>query len=132
MARILIVDDEESDRLFERAILEDAGHTLFFASDGEAALRAYRQHRIEIVITDLHMPNLNGLQLIRELKEIDPLATIIAVSGVAAGQLQRAQELGAVKTIRKPVMPSELYAALQDIQNPDAKTDPWRGRERDR
>ena len=132
MARILIVDDEESDRLFERAILEDAGHTLFFASDGEAALRAYRQHRIEIVITDLHMPNLNGLQLIRELKEIDPLATVIAVSGVAAGQLQRAQELGAVKTIRKPVMPSELYAALQDIQNPDAKTDPWRGRERDR
>ena len=132
MARILIVDDDESDRLFERAILEDAGHTLFFASDGEAALRAYRQHRIEIVITDLHMPNLNGLQLIRELKEIDPLATIIAVSGVAAGQLQRAQDLGAVKTIKKPVMPSELYAALQEIQNPDAKKDPRRGRERDR
>lgn len=132
MARILIVDDEESDRLFERAILEDAGHTLFFASDGEGALRAYRQHRIEIVITDLHMPNLNGLQLIRELREIDPLATIIAVSGVAAGQLHRAQELGAVKTIKKPVMPSELYKALQEIQNPDAKTDPWRARDRSR
>jgi len=132
MARILIVDDEESDRLFERAILEDAGHTLFFASDGEGALRAYQQHRIEIVITDLHMPNLNGLQLIRELREMDPLATIIAVSGVAAGQLQRAQELGAMKTIKKPVMPSELYAALKEIQNVDAKKDPWRARDRNR
>lgn len=132
MSRILIVDDEESDRLFERAILEDQGHTLFFASDGEGALRAYRQHRIEIVITDLHMPNLNGLQLIRELKEIDPLATIIAVSGVAAGQLSRAQELGAVKTIKKPVMPSELKAALLEIRNPGTSQDPWRGRDRDR
>jgi CheY-like chemotaxis protein len=131
MARILIVDDEESDRLFERAILDDVGHTLFFASDGESALKAYRNHRIEIVITDLHMPGLNGLQLIRELKETDPLATIIAVSGVAAGQLGRALELGAAKTIRKPVMPSELLAALQEILHPDDAGDPWKGHARD-
>lgn len=131
MFRILIVDDEESDRLFERAILEDAGHTLFFASDGESALDAYRNNRIDIVITDLHMPRLNGLQLIRELKEIDPLVTIIAVSGVAAGQLNRAKELGAVVTIKKPVMPSELMAALREIRNPGSANDPWKGRDRD-
>ncbi len=130
MARILIVDDEESDRLFERAILEDAGHALFFASDGESALKAYKNHRVEIVITDLHMPRLNGLQLIRELKEIDPLAVIIAVSGVAAGQLGRALELGATKTIKKPVMPSELLAALREILNPGDAADPWKGHDR--
>jgi CheY-like chemotaxis protein len=132
MARILIVDDDESDRLFERAILEDAGHTLFFASDGDTALEAYRGNRIEIVITDLHMPRLNGLRLIRELKEIDPLATIIAVSGVAARQLGRARELGAATTIKKPVLPSELLAALREILNPSDAADPWKGRDRDR
>ena len=131
MARILIVDDDESDRLFERAILQDAGHALFFASDGESALEAYRKFRIEIVITDLQMPRLNGLQLIRELKEIDPLATIIAVSGVAAAQLGRARELGAVTTIKKPVMPSELMAALREILHPGDTADPWRGHDRD-
>ena len=131
MARILIVDDEESDRLFERAILEDRGHSLFFASDGAAALEAYRNHRIEIVITDLHMPRLNGLQLIRELKENDPYCMIIAVSGVAAGQLGRAQDLGAAKTIKKPVMPSELLAAIREVLDPDDTADPWGGHDRD-
>jgi hypothetical protein len=50
---------------------------------------------------------------------------------VAAGQLSRAQELGAVKTIKKPVMPSELKAALLEIRNPGTSQDPWRGHDRD-
>lgn len=114
MGRILIVDDEESDRVLERSILEGAGHTVFFAPDGESALEAYRIHVIELVITDLHMPRLNGLRLIRELKARDPDLAVIAVSGIAADQLDLAEDLGAVRTVVKPVTPEALLNAVAE------------------
>jgi len=112
MGRILIVDDEESDRVLERSILERAGHTLFSASDGEAALEAYRTHVIELVITDLYMPRLNGLRLIRQLKAQDPRVAVIAISGIAADQLDLAEDLGAIRTLSKPVDPEALLEAV--------------------
>ncbi len=115
MARILVVDDEEMDRLFERSVLEDAGHELFFAQDGEIALKVYRDHAIDVVITDLHMPRLNGLRLIREMREMDPRATIIAVSGVSADQLDTAQELGAVRTLYKPLEAEALVRTVAEV-----------------
>ena len=65
MANVLIVDDEEMDRLLERTMVEDAGHTPFFANDGEVALKVYEEHDIDVVITDLRMPNVDGLRLIQ-------------------------------------------------------------------
>ena len=114
MGRILIVDDEESDRHLERSILERAGHTLFFAPDGEAALEAYRTHVVEVVITDLYMPRLNGLRLIRELKAQDPRVAVIAISGIAEDQLDLAEDLGAISTLSKPVAPEDLMAAVDE------------------
>jgi two-component system cell cycle sensor histidine kinase/response regulator CckA len=114
MGRILIVDDEESDRHLERSVLERAGHTLFSASDGEAALEAYRTHVVELVITDLHMPRLNGLRLIRELKAQDPRVAVIAISGIAEDQLDLAEDLGAIRTLSKPVAPEDLIEAVDE------------------
>lgn len=127
MARILIVDDDESDRLFERAILQDEGHTLLFAKDGDAALKAYSESDIDLVVTDLHMPGLNGLRLIKQLLKIDPSVLIIAASGVARGQLNRALELGARKAFAKPLAPHALVAAVRELLG---HADPWGGRPR--
>lgn len=115
MARILLVDDEEMDRTFARAVLEDAGHELFYAANGETALRAYRNQGIDLVVTDLAMPGLNGLRLIRELREIDAQALIVAVTGVSPEQLERAQSLGAAVTLRKPYAPETLLAAVERL-----------------
>jgi CheY-like chemotaxis protein len=115
MARILLVDDEEMDRTLARSVLEDAGHELYYASDGASALRAYRSRDIEIVVTDLAMPNLNGLRLIEELRELDHRALIIAVTGVSPEQLERARELGAARTMRKPYAPEQLRAAVEEL-----------------
>ncbi len=114
MAHILIVDDEEMDRLLGRAVLEDSGHQLLFAPDGELALQAYRKNDIDLVITDLAMPNMNGLLLIEQIMAEDSRALIIAVSGVSAGQLRRAETLGATRTLEKPYEPAELLQAVTE------------------
>ena len=67
VARVLIVDDEESDRLLQRTILERAGHEIFVAADGEEALREYEDNRIDVVVADLQMPRVHGFELIAAL-----------------------------------------------------------------
>ena len=115
MARILVVDDEEMDRVLERSILEEAGHELLFANDGDHALRVYREERVDLVITDLAMPKVNGLRLIKRLLEEDSAAKVIAVSGVSPEQLPRAQDLGAAATLYKPLEREELLETVERV-----------------
>lgn len=112
MANILIVDDEEMERLFVRTILGGAGHQLYYAADGESALKTYRNNPIDLVVTDLKMPKLNGLLLIKELKEIEPNLPILAVSGASADQLLIAEDYGAGDTLYKPIDPPALLRAV--------------------
>ncbi len=114
MANILIVDDLETDRLCEAKIIEDAGHTPFFASDGEAAMTMYKENDIAVVITDLRMPKVDGLSLIRGLLAHDPEAAIIAVSSLAQ-HLEKAEEAGAIVGLVKPVGPEDLIETVQEI-----------------
>ncbi len=114
MANVLIVDDEEMDRFLGSRIVEDAGHTPFFAGDGEVALQMYKDNDIALVVTDLRMPKVDGLRLIRELLAYDPGANIIAVSG-HADQLEKAERYGAVTGLIKPVEPEKLIERVQEI-----------------
>jgi len=126
MARILIVDDDEMDRVMERSMLDGLGHTLMFASDGDAALSVYEKEEPDLVITDLAMPELNGLRLIQEIMGLDPDARIIAVSGVSADQLDLAKDMGAIYTLFKPVEYGELLAAVeQALTGQDSGRDRW-------
>ena len=126
MARILIVDDEELDRFFESSILEEAGHELLFASHGQAALTLLKGQSVDLILTDLAMPELNGLRLIRAIKEEDPEARIIAVSGVAADQLDLAQDYGAMRTLYKPISRADLLSAVKEVLAQSSyDEDPW-------
>ena len=126
VARILIVDDDEMDRLMERSILDGMGHTLLFASDGDVALSVYRKEEVDLVITDLAMPELNGLRLIQAILELDPGARIIAVSGYNDEQLDLAASMGAVSTLFKPLEYGELLAAVEEaLKGQSPGGDPW-------
>ena len=126
MARILIVDDEEMERVMERSMLEGLGHTLMFASDGDVALKVYQKEEVDLVITDLAMPELNGLRLIQEIMEFDSDARIIAVSGASADQLDLAEDMGAICTLFKPVDYEEFLAAVTEaLKDQDSPKDPW-------
>jgi len=123
MALILIVDDEESDRALASAILERAGHETFVAGGGEEALRQYLDEGVDVVITDLEMPDVHGFELIAILREFDPAPAVIAVSGTGAFQLHMAEALGAMLTLRKPIDPEmlldTLHRALSQRSGPD-------------
>jgi len=114
VARVLIVDDEETDRFILRTILERGGHEVLEAEDGDQALREYRGRRAEVVVTDLHMHNLHGLELISILRELDPRPGIVAISGTGEFQLEMARALGAKHTLQKPIVPDSLLAAVED------------------
>ena len=112
MARILIVDDEESDRLLVQAILARAGHDTYFAFDGAEALRQYSAHGIDVVVTDLHMPQVHGFELISVLRDFAKPPGVVAVSGTGQFQLHMAEALGAKYTLTKPVDPQLLIDAV--------------------
>lgn len=112
MARVLIVDDDEMDRLFNRRVLEKAGHELFFAKNGEEAYRLYLRMGIQVVVTDLAMPHVDGIELIKELKALFPDAAVIAVSGKGEERLAMAKFMGAQAILPKPVDADALLKAV--------------------
>ena len=114
--RILVVDDDPSIRRALELLLSRAGYEVTQARDGTEAVRLWREHGGDLVITDLHMPEKDGIQTIIELLSHSPGARIIAMSG--GGQTKRldllgnASLLGAVLTIEKPFTIAEMMALV--------------------
>ena len=119
MMRILVVDDDEFVRLMLRFTLTDAGYEVQEASNGREALKAYADHPADVVILDILMPEMEGLETIQRLKQSDPDVKIIAVSGggrpEAVEHLRLAESLGTVRTFYKPLDNGKLHAALRDL-----------------
>ena len=112
MAKILIVDDDEADRLIAQAILARAGHETFFAHDGEEALRQHALKDIDVVLTDLQMPEVHGFELISVLRDFQKPPALVAMSGTGQFQLHMAEALGARYTLTKPLDPELLLDAV--------------------
>ncbi len=112
MARVLIVEDDQADRIILANIVDKAGHEVFFASGGEAALKLYAKRGIDIVVTDLQMPDGDGLELIDALKSMFPAGAIIVVSGMRPELLAEVRSRAAAVALSKPVDPHELLETL--------------------
>ena len=112
MAKILVVDWEEEERVYLWSVLERAGHELFFAADGITALEVWEKKEVDLVITELYLPELNGLRLIKELTARDPFGLILAISEISADQLDLAEDYGACHILYKPVDPHTLLAGV--------------------
>jgi PAS domain S-box-containing protein len=111
--RVLVVDDEEFILETTREALRDAGYRVLTARNGDEALRQVDEHDdVEVVITDLRMPNMDGLALIRTLRARHPNLPIIAASGMADGRSENALQAGAHTFLAKPFSEDELQGAL--------------------
>jgi len=81
MSRILVTDDEDQIRAMLRHALESSGHEVLEANNGEEGVRIYQKQPADLVITDILMPEKEGLESIRELRRLNPAVRIIAISG---------------------------------------------------
>jgi CheY-like chemotaxis protein len=115
VARILIVEDEPTDLAFIRGILELSDHEIHLAGDGEEAFKKYLRKEIEVVITDIAMPRVDGLEFIESLLALYPDAKIIAVSARGPDQLLAAKRAGATVLLSKPFGPEQLESALAEV-----------------
>lgn len=123
MPRILIVDDEETDLLLMQSILARAGYETHVAVSGEDALRQYLTEAVDVVITDLQMPDVHGFELITILREFDTPPAVIAVSGSGPFQLHMAEALGARWTLTKPLTPDLLLDAVARALKDDGSSE---------
>jgi DNA-binding response OmpR family regulator len=106
--KILIVDDDESIRALIQKVLVCRQRTVLTAEGGRKAVNLFRRERPDITILDLKMPDMSGLDVLKEIREMDPSATVIIFSGTVAEALeQKARELGASDFVAKggPVLP---------------------------
>jgi len=109
---ILVVDDDKLARHTLRHMLEHAGFTVILAAGGRQALRTFQERPIAAVVTDIMMPSMDGLRLIRELLTLQPSAGIIAISG-AEKRLEVARQVGAKAVLRKPIEVADLVQAVR-------------------
>ena len=119
MARILLVDDDDFVRRPVQMNLQRAGHEVDEASNGKDAVVAYRERPYDVVITDLIMPEQEGLETIMQLRRHDAQVRVIAISGGgrvnATNYLALARSLGAQRTLAKPFTTDELLEAIRQV-----------------
>ena len=117
MAFILVVDDEPLMRRTLRTALERAGHEVDEAKDGNEGLRKFSERRPDLVLTDIVMPEQEGVETIGQLRRLDPHIPIIAMSGGGSVGgtlfLSLAKELGATRTLAKPIRNAELVSLVE-------------------
>ncbi len=115
---ILIVDDSESIREVVSFTLENEGYNVLVAIDGKDALKFLDGTQIDLIITDLHMPNMDGIGLIKEVRtmaDYQHIPILFLTTESQAAKKMEAKEAGATGWIIKPFVPAKLIAALKKV-----------------
>lgn len=119
MKRILLIEDEAAVRQVMCHMLESGGYAVVEAEHGAAGLQQLQTQVVDLVITDLFMPEKEGLETIRELRKLDPGVKILAISGGGRSGnmffLANATRFGAHRTLAKPFSRQQLLDAVADL-----------------
>jgi CheY-like chemotaxis protein len=126
LSRILVIDDDPAVRMTIKLVLERDGHAVELATDGRAGMKAIRAGGIDLLIVDVFMPGMDGLETIREVHRHQPGLPAIVMSGTslqgrgvrepglqAPDFLAMAVKLGAVRSLQKPFKPRDIIAAVR-------------------
>jgi len=111
---VMVVDDEEDIRLTLSAIIEKEGVEVHLAASGEEALDIYMKKKPDLVFLDVSLPNMNGLAVLKAIKEIDEMAAVYFVSGVSGETFKtQARELGAKGHLPKPFFSKDVVSVVK-------------------
>ena len=115
---ILIVDDEEALREGLGRVLEDEGYKVIAAGSGEQALAMLPNHHVDLILTDIRMPGMSGLELLKKVREINRTLGVIILTGY--GEIEsyiEAMNFGAMEYVNKPFKMNELKFIVNKILN---------------
>lgn len=119
MARILFIEDDPDVAKLLSGVLKSAGHDVVHAQTGRDALTAFKANAFDLVVTDILLPDNDGLEIIPQLRKSSTSVKIIAISGGGRvgpkPYLSAAKALGANRTLTKPFAPVELARTIQEL-----------------
>ncbi|MCK4413394.1 MAG: response regulator [Candidatus Eisenbacteria sp.] len=128
MTRILVVDDDDQVRAMLRMMLERAGYEVDEAPNGRVAIDRHRATPADLIVLDILMPEMEGVETMLTMRRQDPAVKIIAISGGGRVSpqtyLDSAQKLGARKTFTKPVDREELLQGIRELLAEPAQPTP--------
>ncbi len=114
MARILVIDDDASYRALLREFIEEKGHSVLEASDADEGLSVFLREKIDLVVSDLMMPVKSGMELLHELRQINPKVLFVMVTGYPTlDTATKSIKEGAYDYLVKPVGKYDLIAAIE-------------------
>ena len=114
MTRILVVDDDDTTRLVVSKLLEKAGFSVFGAKDGVEALETLRRDQFGLMLLDVWMPRMTGLDLLAELKAVEAAPRVVVMTSDDAPEtVLKAVRERAFSYVHKPVEPAQLLAAVR-------------------
>ena len=127
VSNILVIDDDPAVRMTIRLVLEREGHTVKLATDGLAGMKAIKAGGVDLLIVDIFMPGMDGIETIREVRQHQPDLPAIVISGTSLGGsgvsapglgapdfLAMAVKLGAVRSLQKPFKPRDIIAVVAE------------------
>lgn len=118
MAVIMAVDDAKTMRDLVKGILENEGHEIITAEDGEQAMQIARQQNVELVLSDVNMPNMNGISLVSKLRRLPEYSTVPIMMLTTEGdgyKKTKARSMGANGWLQKPFTPERLINAVDKM-----------------
>ena len=135
-ANVLIVDDEEVVRLSHLRSLQSANCNAWVAEDGVEALKVMEQQPFDVILLDIRMPNLDGMEVLRTIKDRWPESEVVVITGYPTiDSAKEAVRLGAYNYIAKPVGPDDVVKAANDAMTQKRwalHSDPENGEDQDR
>lgn len=124
--RILVVDDEPSVLLLLEQVLGDVGYYVTLAANGRLALAQVRSREFDVVMLDLSLPDQDGMEVIRQIREDSPHTPILAMSGYMVGDMPKmAMAAGATDTLQKPASPERILLTVYGLIQPRST---WAGK----
>jgi len=125
MSTVLIVDDEPSFCMFLKGILKSHGHEVLTACTGRDALDAFQQRRPQFTLLDLHMPEMDGLEVLRRIHALDPRASVMILTAWGSEDWElSARQLGAVDFLSKSLSMDTILRTMEGILHPRKGAEP--------